>query len=236
MRYFSPGSTPAAPIEVKQGRIRLVIQSFNELKPRIVEGELTVCNVVPWFSRWLRKWLRRMARRAPEMGLASLLLLASTMASRAGVETPNLPLWMGAITTAVATSFKVELGTATHNFTASTGDTFKAALYTSSATLSASTTAYAGTNEVASGGGYTTGGNTLTSSTPTSSGTTVIFDFADTSWTTATFTARGMLIYNSSKSNKAVAIWDFGADQTVTSGTFTIQFPAPDASNAILRM
>lgn len=142
--------------------------------------------------------------------------------------------WKWAITQAICTSFKVEIFTATHNFTASTGHTFKIALYTSSATLNASTTAYSATNEV-SGTGYSAGGNTLTSSTPTSSGTTAIMDFADTSWTSATITARGALIYNSSASNKAVQVLDFGADQSITAGTFTIQFPTPDSSNAILR-
>lgn len=141
-----------------------------------------------------------------------------------------------AITTAVCTSFKVEIFTAAHDFTASTGDTFKVALYTSSASLGAATTAYSGTNEVANGNGYTTGGEALTSVTPTSSGTTAILDFADVSWTSATFVTRGMLIYNDTHgSNAAVAVWDFGSDQTVTAGTLTIQFPAADASNAILR-
>lgn len=140
------------------------------------------------------------------------------------------------IVQAMSTSFKVELLTGTHNFTASTGDTFKIALYTSSATLGASTTVYSGTNEVANGNGYTTGGNTLTSVTPTSSGTTAFTDFADTTWTNATITARGALIYNSSKSNKAVAVLDFGSDKISTNGDFTIVFPTPDASNAIIRI
>ena len=135
----------------------------------------------------------------------------------------------------MCTSFKVELMTATHNFTASTGNTFKIALYTSSATLGASTTAYSATNEV-SGTGYTAGGNTLTNVTPTSSGTTAFTDFADTTWTTATITANGALIYNSSASNKAVAVLAFGADKTSTAGDFTIVFPAADASNAIIRL
>jgi hypothetical protein len=135
----------------------------------------------------------------------------------------------------MCTSFKVELMTATHNFTASTGNTFKIALYTSSATLGASTTAYSSTNEV-TGTGYTAGGNTLTNVTPTSSGTTAFTDFADTTWTTATITANGALIYNSSASNKAVAVLAFGADKTSTAGDFTIVFPTADASNAIIRL
>lgn len=140
-----------------------------------------------------------------------------------------------AITQAMPTSFKQEILVGTHNFTTSTGDTFKIALYTSSATLGAGTTAYSATNEV-SGTGYVAGGNTLTSVTPTTSGTTALVDFADTSWSNASFTARGALIYNSSKSNRAVAVLDFGEDKTVSSGTFTIQFPTADSSNAIIRI
>lgn len=140
-----------------------------------------------------------------------------------------------AITQAVCTSFKQELLTATHNFTNTTGDTFKIALFTSSATLDATTTAYSVTNEV-SGTGYTAGGNTLTNVTPTSSGTTAFTDFADTTWSSATITARGALIYNSTDADKSVVVLDFGSDQTSTNGDFTIQFPAADASNAIIRI
>ena len=140
-----------------------------------------------------------------------------------------------AISQSMCTSFKTELMTATHNFTASTGDVFKIALYTSAATLDATTTAYTSSNEV-SGTGYTAGGNTLTNVTPTSSGTTAFTDFADTTWTTATITARGALIYNSSKSNKSVCVLDFGSDKTSTAGNFTIVFPTPDATNAIIRI
>jgi hypothetical protein len=140
-----------------------------------------------------------------------------------------------AISQAMCTSFKVELLTATHNFTASTGDTFKIALYTSSATLGASTTVYSTSNEVV-GTGYTAGGNTLTNITPTSSGTTAFTDFADTTWSTATITARGALIYNSSKANRSVCVLDFGSDKTSTAGNFSIVFPTADASNAIIRI
>jgi hypothetical protein len=140
-----------------------------------------------------------------------------------------------AITQAMCTSFKQELLTGTHNFTNGTGDTFKIALFTSSATLDASTTAYSTTNET-SGTGYTAGGNTLTNVTPTTSGTTAFTDFADTTWSTASITARGALIYNSTDSNKAVVVLDFGADKTSTAGDFTIQFPTADASNAIIRI
>jgi VCBS repeat-containing protein len=141
-----------------------------------------------------------------------------------------------AITQALCTSFKVDILQAVHDFTASTGDTFKLALYTSSATLGATTTAYSSTNEVGDSGSYAAGGGSLTNITPTSSGTTALTDFADLSFTSATITARGALIYNSSKSNKAVAVLDFGSDKTSTDGTFTIQFPTADATNAIIRI
>jgi len=140
-----------------------------------------------------------------------------------------------AITQAMCTSFKGELLQGVHNFTASTGDVFKIALYTSSATLGATTTVYTTSDEVV-GSGYTAGGNTLTNVTPTSSGTTAFTDFADTTWTTATITARGALIYNSTESDKAVAVLDFGSDKTSTAGNFTIVFPTADASNAIIRI
>ena len=143
-----------------------------------------------------------------------------------------------AISSAICTSFKQEILVGTHNFTASSGDTFKIALYTSSATLGASTTAFSDTKEISntSGSAYSTGGATLTSVTPTTSGTTAFCDFADVSFTSASFTANGALIYNSSQSNKAVAVIAFGGDKTVSSGTFTIQFPTADASNAIIRI
>ena len=144
-----------------------------------------------------------------------------------------------AITSAICTSFKQELLTGTHNFTATSGNTFKIALFTSSATLGASTTAYDATNNEitnSSGTAYTAGGATLTSVTPTTSGTTAFCDFADVSFTSASFTANGALIYNSSQSDKAVAAIAFGGDKTVTSGTFTIQFPTADATDAIIRL
>tara|TARA_B110000196_G_C20598924_1_gene409849 strand:+ start:37 stop:465 length:429 start_codon:yes stop_codon:yes gene_type:complete len=140
-----------------------------------------------------------------------------------------------AITQAVCTSFKQEILVEGHNFTGS-ADTFKIALYTSSASLTAATTAYSSSNEVSDSGSYSAGGGSLTSVTPTTSGTTAICDFADISFTSATITARGALIYNSTNSNKAVCVLDFGGDKTSTSGTFTIQFPTADASNAILRL
>ena len=140
-----------------------------------------------------------------------------------------------AITQAVCTSFKQEILVEGHNFT-NGADTFKIALYTSSASLDASTTAFSTSNEVSDSGTYSSGGGSLTSVTPTTSGTTAICDFADISFTSATITARGALIYNSTNSNKAVCVLDFGGDKTSTSGTFTIQFPTADASNAILRL
>ena len=140
-----------------------------------------------------------------------------------------------AITTAMATSFKSELMQALHNFLLSGGNTFKLALYTSSATMSAATTAYSATNET-SGTGYSAGGGTLTRIDPTTSGTTAYTDFADLTFSTATITARGSLIYNSTNSNRAVVINDFGAEKTSTAGDFTIVMPVADASNAIIRI
>ena len=143
-----------------------------------------------------------------------------------------------AITSAVCTSFKQEILVGTHNFTASSGNTFKIALYTSDASLGAATTAFSTSNEISntSGSAYSSGGATLTSVTPTTDGTTAVCDFSDVSFTSASFTANGALIYNSSQSNKAVAVIAFGGDKTVSSGTFTIQFPTADASNAIIRI
>jgi len=143
-----------------------------------------------------------------------------------------------AITSAVCTSFKQEILVGTHNFTATTGNAFKIALYTSSASLGAGTTAYSTSNEItnSSGTAYTAGGASLTSVTPTTDGTTAVCDFADVSFSSASFTANGALIYNDTQSDKAVAVIAFGGDKTVTSGTFTIQFPTADATNAIIRI
>jgi len=138
-----------------------------------------------------------------------------------------------AITTSLGTNFKSETLQAVHNFLNSGGDTFKGALYTSSATLSAATATYSSTNE-ASGTGYTAAGNTLTRVDPTTSGTTAYTDFADTAWSTSTITARGLGIHNTTDT-KWVSAHDFGADKTSTAGTFTIVFPTADATNAIIR-
>ena len=136
----------------------------------------------------------------------------------------------------LCTSFKKELMTATHNFTAAS-DQFKIALYDNSASFTAATTAYTSSNEVSNSGSYSAGGGALTNVTPTSSGTTALTDFADLSFTSATITARGALLYNDTASgDPTVAVLDFGADKTSTSGTFTIQFPAADASSAIIRI
>jgi len=140
-----------------------------------------------------------------------------------------------AITQAMCTSFKKELLEGTHNFKNSGGSTFKLALFTSSATLGASTTAYATTNE-ATGTNYTAGGSALTRVDPSTSGTTALTDFADLTFSTATVTANGALIYNSSASDAAVIVLAFGGDKTSTAGDFTIQFPTADASNAIIRI
>ena len=141
-----------------------------------------------------------------------------------------------AITTAMCTSFKQELMEAKHNFLASGGNTFNLALYTSSATLGASTTAYSATNEV-SGTGYTAKGAALTNVNPTTSSTTAFTDFADLTFSSSSITARGALIFNDSASgDPAVCALDFGGDKTSSSGDFTIQFPTADASNAIIRI
>lgn len=136
----------------------------------------------------------------------------------------------------MCTSFKKELLEAVHNFKLSGGSTFKIALYDNNASFDASTTAYTATNEV-SGTGYSAGGNTLTRVDPTSSGTTAFTDFADTTWSSSTITARGALIYNDSAAgNPAVVVLDFGSDKTSTNGDFTVVFPTADASNAIIRI
>lgn len=142
-------------------------------------------------------------------------------------------------TQAICSSFKTDLLCARHNFLLSGGNTFKLALYTSSSTIGAATTAYTATNEV-SGTGYTATGNTLTRIDPSLSGTTALTDFADTTWSTATITARGGLIYNDSATtpvaDAAVMVLDFGTDKTATAGDFTIVFPAANVTDAIIRI
>jgi len=142
-----------------------------------------------------------------------------------------------AITQAMCTSFKQALLDGEMDFSSDTSQTFKIALYTSSATLGAGTTAYSTTDEV-TGTGYTAGGNTLAVSTgnPQRDGTTAFLTFDNTTWSTATITARGALIYQAGGSNPAIAVLDFGADKTSTAGDFQIQFPTADASNAIIRI
>ena len=140
-----------------------------------------------------------------------------------------------AISSTLTTSFKVELLTGTHNFTNSSGNTFKLALYTSSATLGATTTAFTTTGQ-ASGTNNTSGGAALTNVTPSATGTTAVTDFADLTFSTATITARGCMIYNDTNSDKSVATIDFGGDKTSTAGDFTIVFPAKAASTAIIRI
>jgi hypothetical protein len=137
----------------------------------------------------------------------------------------------------MCTSFKQEILQGVHNFTNGTGNTFKLALYDNSASFTAATTAYTSSNEVANSGSYSAGGGTLTNVTPTTSGTTAFTDFADLSFTSATITAYGAMIYNDTASgNPSVCILDFGGAKTSTAGTFTIIFPAADASNAIIRI
>jgi len=132
----------------------------------------------------------------------------------------------------MVTSFKAEILGGIQDLDT---DVIKIALYTSAASLDATTTVYTTSSEVV-GTGYTAGGNTLASPTISTSGTTAYVDFADSSWTTATITARGALIYNSSKSNKAIAVLDFGSDKTSTAGTFTVQMPANNATDALIRI
>ena len=148
-----------------------------------------------------------------------------------------------AITSAICSSFKQELLQGKHNFSSSSGDTFKIAMFTSSASLGASTTDYSTSNEItnSSGTAYTAGGATLTNAGVTLSSTTAYTDFSDVSWTSATFTANGAMIYNTTtgtdtSTTDAVAIIAFGADKTVSSGTFTIQFPTAGATTAIIRL
>jgi hypothetical protein len=141
---------------------------------------------------------------------------------------------------AFCTSFKDELLEGVHDFRSSGGDTFKLALYTNSASFTAATTAYTSTNEVGNSGSYAAGGGTLTNVSPAVSGTTAFVDFADLSFTSATITARGALIYNTTPAhtytNPTCVVLDFGSDKTSTSGTFTIQFPTADSTNAIIRL
>jgi hypothetical protein len=137
----------------------------------------------------------------------------------------------------MCTSFKVELMKAVHNFTTGTGNTFKLALYDNSASFTAATTAYTATNEVPATGSYSAGGGALTNVTPTSSGTTAFTDFADLSFTSATITAYGALIYNDSAAgDPTVCVLDFGGAKSSTNGTFTIIFPTADATSAIIRI
>jgi hypothetical protein len=140
----------------------------------------------------------------------------------------------------MATSFKKQLLEGVHDFRLSGGDTFKLALYDNSASFTAATTQFTATNEVGDSGSYESGGGDLTNVDPATSGTTAFVDFQDISFTAATITARGAMIYNSTPAhtftNPTVAILDFGEDKTSTTGTFTVQFPTPDASNAILRI
>ena len=141
-----------------------------------------------------------------------------------------------AITSTLTTSFKKELLEGTHNFAASGGNSFKLALYTSSATLGATTTAFTTTGQ-SSGTNYTSGGAALTNVAPTSSGTTGFTDFSDLTFGTATVTARGCMIYNDTATgDPAVAVFDFGGNKTSTAGSFTISFPTADASNAVIRI
>ena len=141
-----------------------------------------------------------------------------------------------AISTSMTTSFKSGLMSGLHDFDNPGGHTFKIALYTSSATLGASTTAYSSSDEVANGNGYTTGGETLTSVSPTTSGTTAYVDFADVTWSASTITANGALIYNTNSANASVVTLAFGSDKSSSNGDFQIIFPTANATDAIIRI
>ena len=212
------------------GQARILIQNEDELVPRAIEAPVVACTQP---KNWRRLWKRLARKFGPMLAMACL----ATMVARGMPEGQmnHMPMVMGVITSAISNSFKTELGTGTHNFTNGTGNTFKCALFTSSATLNSGTTTYSSTNEV-SGTGYSAGGVTITSSTPVLSSSTAIFDFTDAQWTSSSFTANGCQVYNTSASNKSIFVIAFGADQTVSAGTFTIQWPTPDASNAIIRL
>jgi len=143
-----------------------------------------------------------------------------------------------AVTPGICNSFKTQLGTATHDFTITTGHAFYWALYSSAATHTPSTTTvYDNTNELAAGNGYTQGGVTVANVTPTLDSNTAVFDFsADPTWATASFTARSTLLYNSNATNAAVGIWDFGTDQTASGGSFVLELPLPTAAAGIITL
>lgn len=214
------------------GRARVVIQNGNESTPRVHECEMIAAGEMAGF--FMKRWIRRAARK---VGIyMALIALAMNFSQQSPTFDPtvHMPMMLGVITSAVANSFKVEVLTKVHNL--SNGqDVIKCALYTSSAVLGSGTTAYSATNEI-SGTGYSAGGTTVTSSTPVLSGSTAIYDLTDASWTTSTFTANGCLVYNSTATNKAMFVIAFGADFSVSSGTFTIVWPTADATNAILRL
>jgi len=146
------------------------------------------------------------------------------------------------IAQSATTSFKVELLQAVHNFGPTSPNTFKVALYTAAANIGPTTTVYTSVDEVPNGNGYTTGGNTLVISVSPTSGNntlgvpTAFVSFTNSTWTNATFTCRGALVYNSTQGNKSVAVLDFGSDKTVNNDTFQIIFPTPDANSAIVRI
>lgn len=215
------------------GQAKVIVQNHDELVPRV-----TVCNMVMTDNRVIR-WLKSLWRKFIRLyGVAAITMLGAHLASTQIGFDPirHMPMVMGAITSAISSSFKTDLGVLIHDFTTSTGHTVRTALYTSSATIGASTTQYSATNEI-TGTGYTAGGVSMANVTPVLSGTTAIYDWADAQWTSSTFTANGSLTYNdTSTNNRSIFSIAFGSDQTVTAGTFTIQWPTADASNAIIRL
>lgn len=217
--------------EIVLGQATLVIDDIHGHR----EKKVDMIAAGTFAARIARRMLKWIMKRFGYLGLVAFAAhLAATNPAFDIVK--HFPMVMGAITSAVCSSFKVNLGLGIHDFTITTGNTVKAALYTSSATLGASTTAYSATNEI-SGTGYSAGGVAMANVTPVLSSTTAIYDWADAEWTTASFTANGCLVYDdTAASNQSIFVIAFGGDQTVTVGTFAIQWPTADASNAIIRI
>lgn len=213
------------------GQANIVIDDIHGHREKLV----TMVAAGQWVILYLRKMLRRLTRKLGAiLGMAAFVAALHSM--NPDLQPSHIPMIMGAITSAACSAFKVNLGLGIHDFTITTGHTVRASLYTSSATLGAATTVYSATNEI-TGTGYTAAGVSMANVTPVLSSTTAIYDWADAQWTSSSFTANGCLVYDdTSSTNAAMFVIAFGSDQTVTSGTFTIQWPTADASNAIIRI
>jgi hypothetical protein len=217
------------------GKAKIIIQNGGEDTPRISET-LPIIMIRPprWWRRMARWMIRQLRRQKLYFAATALLIALARQAAPPEYQGQHFPLVLGAITSAICNSFKQELGVGTHNLTTA-NDQLKTALYTSTATLGAGTTAYSATNEI-TGTGYTAGGVNTNTITPVLSSSTVVYDLADAVWSGAAFTANGSLTYNSTKANRGIFVCAFGSDQTVSGpGTFTIQWPTADATNAIMR-